>query len=206
MPTTIKTFITDFGGVLMRTRSDRSRRDLERRLSLPPHTLEQRVFSSELSLRAQSGAIEEADFWRELERDLNLPAFGLTWRTFYHDFFADDFLDEELITFIRGLRPALKIGLISNAWSGLREILQTRVPIASAFDTMVISAEEKIMKPDPRIYHAALERLGVQPAEAIFLDDVIENIQAANAQGLQGIHFKTSEQARHDIRALLNGQ
>ncbi len=206
MPTTITTLITDYGGVLMRTRSDRSRRDLERRLELPPHTLEQRVFASELSLRAQSGAIEEASFWRELERDLNLPAFGLTWRTFQREFFADDFLDEELIAFIRSLRPVLKTGLISNAWSGLRDRLQTFVPIASDFDTLVISAEEKIMKPDPRIYRIALERLGVQPSEAIFLDDFIENIHAANALGLRGVHFKSSEQARRDIRALLDGQ
>lgn len=203
---TIKAFITDFGGVLMRTRSEHSRRDLERRLSLPPNTVEQRVFASELSLRAQSGAIEEADFWRDLERDLNLPGCGLTWQTFHREFFADDFLDEELVAFIRSLRPALKTGLISNAWSGLRELLHTRVPIASAFDVMVISAEEKVMKPDPRIYQAALDRLGVQPAEAIFLDDFIENIHAANSLGLRGVHFKSSDQARHDIRAVLDGR
>ncbi len=203
---TIKAFITDFGGVLVRTRTDRSRRELERRLGLSPDTLEQRVFASELSLHAQSGAMEETVFWRELERDLDLMRFGLTWEVFQREFFEDDFLDEELIALIRSLRPALKTGLISNAWSGLREVLHTRVPIAAAFDVIVVSAEEKIMKPDPRIYHAALDRLGVQPQEAIFLDDFSKNVDAASALGLHGIHFTSSEQAQRDIRALLNGR
>ncbi len=203
---TIKAFITDFGGVLVRTRTDRSRRELERRLALSPNTLEQRVFASELSLHAQSGAMEETVFWRELERDLDLMRFGLTWEVFQREFFEDDFLDEELIALIRSLRPALKTGLISNAWSGLREVLHTRVPIAAAFDVIVVSAEEKIMKPDPRIYHAALDRLGVQPQEAIFLDDFSKNVDAASALGLHGIHFTSSEQAQRDIRALLNGR
>ncbi len=202
----IKALISDFGGVLMRTRADVSRRALEQRLELPPNTIEARVFSSELSLSAQHGVISEETFWRTLERELDLPRFGLTSQEFYREFFAEDFLDEELVAFIRSVRPGLKTGLISNAWDGLREMLQTRVPIADAFDVMVISAEEKIAKPDPRIYHSALERLSVQAAEAIFLDDFIENIHAANTLGLIGVHFQSSTQAQRDIRALLDGR
>jgi putative hydrolase of the HAD superfamily len=88
----------------------------------------------------------------------------------------------------------------------LREVLHTRVPITDAFDVLVISAEERIAKPDPRLYHLALERLAVKPAEAIFLDDFIENIDAANALGMIGIHFQSSAQAQRDIRALLDGR
>jgi len=199
----IKAFLTDYGGVLMRTRTAGSRRALEQRLGLPPHTIEARVFSSELSLSAQRGEISEDVFWRTLEHDLDLSRFNMTRQQFQHEFFAEDFLDEELAAFIRGVRPGLKTGLISNAWSGLREKLQAEVPLGDAFDVLVISAEEKIMKPDPRIYRLALERLEVQASEAIFLDDFIENIRAANALGLNGVHFQSSAQAQRDIRALL---
>jgi putative hydrolase of the HAD superfamily len=202
----IKAFITDFGGVLMRTRTGGSRRALEQRLGLPPNTIEARVFNSDLSLKAMCGEVGEDELWRALERELDLPRFGLTWQEFQGEFFAEDFLDEELMAFIRGARPGLKTGLISNAWSGLREVLHTRVPIADAFDALVISAEEKIAKPEPRIYHLALDRLGVQAGEAIFLDDFSENIHAANALGMIGVHFQSSAQAQRDIRALLNGQ
>jgi epoxide hydrolase-like predicted phosphatase len=202
----IRALITDFGGVLVRTRSDASRRGLEQRLGLPLHTLDDRVFSSPLSQRAQHGAISEADFWLEIERELDLARVGLTWSAFRTEFFVDDFLDEDLMTLIRGVRPALKTGLISNAWSGLRQIIQTHFPIIDAFDTLVISAEEKLMKPDPRIYQLALDRLDVRADEAIFLDDVMVNIDACNALGMQGVYFQSSGQALHDIRALLNGQ
>ncbi len=201
----IKAVITDFGGVLMRTRTDGSRRALEQRLGLPPHTIADRVFSSDLSLKAMCGEVSEEAMWRALERDLDLPRFGLTWQEFQDEFFAEDFLDEDLVALIRSVRPALKTGLISNAWDGLREVLRTRVPIIDAFDVIVISAEEKIAKPDPRLYQRALARLGVQAAEAIFLDDFSENIHAAQALGMIGVHFQTSEQAQRDIRALLDG-
>jgi glucose-1-phosphatase len=202
----IKAVISDLGGVLLRTRTDGSRRALEQRLGLPPNTIEARVFDSELSRKAMRGGASEEAVWHALERELDLPRFGMTWQNLQDEFFAEDFLDEELMALIRGVRPGLKTGLISNAWDGLREVLHTRVPITDAFDVLVISAEERIAKPDPRIYHLALQRLGVSAHEAIFLDDFIENIQAANALGLIGIHFQSSEQAQRDMRALLDGR
>jgi epoxide hydrolase-like predicted phosphatase len=201
----IKALISDLGGVLLRTRSDSSRRALEQRLSLPPNTIEARVFSSDLSQKAMCGEVSEEAMWRALEQDFDLLRFGMTRQDLQDEFFAEDFLDEELIAFIRSVRPGLKTGLVSNAWDGLREVLQTRVPIVDAFDVIVISAEVKIAKPDPRIYHLALEQLEVKPAEAIFLDDFIENVEAAAALGLHSVHFRSSEQAQQDIRALLDG-
>ncbi len=201
----IKALISDLGGVLLRTRTERSRRALEQRVGLPLNTIEERVFNSDLSLRAMRGEISEEALWHALEHELDLPHFGLTWREFQTEFFAEDFVDEELVAFIRSVRPGLKTGLLSNAWDGLREVLQTRVRVMDAFDVIVISAEEKVAKPDPRIYHLVLERLAVNPAEAIFLDDFSENVEAAAMLGLHSIHFRSSEQARRDMRALLNG-
>ena len=201
-----RALLSDFGGVLIRTRTDRTRRELERRLGLKAYTIEDIVFGGDLSQRAQRGEISEEDFWRQLEHELDLPRFVLTWQEFRNEFFADDFLDEDLVALIRSVRPALKTGLISNAWSGLRRFLQTTVPIYDAFDEIVISAEERVIKPDPRIYLTALNRLGVQPEDAIFLDDVKGNIDAANGLGLTSVHFQSSAQAQHDIRALLDGK
>lgn len=199
----IKALISDFGGVLVRTRTDGSRRALERQIDLPPGTIEDRVFSCEMSQRAMRGEISEGELWRYLETDLDLPHYGLTWQEFQRRFFEEDFLDEDLMTFFRDLRPALKIGLISNMWDGLRGLLTSSVPIAADFDALIISAEAKMLKPDPRIYQLALEQLGVQAAETIFLDDFIENIHGAQALGLRSVHFQSSQQACRDILTLL---
>ena len=199
----IRALITDFGGVLVRTRTDRSRRELERRIGLPLNTIEDRVFASEWSLCAQHGDVSEDEFWSQVVRDFELDRRGMTGHEFRREFFADDFLDEELMALIRGVRPVIKTGLISNAWSGLRSSLQTEFSIDDAFDMVVVSAEEKTMKPDARIYQVALDRLGVRPEESIFLDDARVNIEAANALGLQGVHFQSTAQAQRQIRALL---
>src|SRR5512134_1133334 len=107
----IKALISDLGGVLLRTRTPGSRRALEQRLGLPPNTIEERVFNSDLSLKAQCGEVSEDAVWQTLECELNLPRFGLTCREFQDEFFAEDFLDEELVTLIRSVRPELKTGL-----------------------------------------------------------------------------------------------
>ncbi len=68
----------------------------------------------------------------------------------------------------------------------------------------MISAEEGVLKPDPRIYHLALNRLGVAPSETIFIDDFKENVVGALDIGMQAIHFRTTEQVTSELRALLD--
>ena len=119
-------------------------------------------------------------------------------------YFAGDRLDWVLIDFIRSLRTKVQVGLISNAWSGLRPWIISQ-KFDDAFDHMTISAEVGLGKPDERIYLYALDQFNIRPEEAIFVDDVPANIEAANALGMHGILFKTAEQATADIKTLLAG-
>ena len=198
----IRALITDFGGVLVRTFDDMPRRNLETRLGLPRNTIAALVFGGELSIRAQHGEINYHDFWQQIGLELHLDR-RMTVEQFRDEFFGGDAFDHELMAFIRSVRPAIKTGLISNAWSNARELFTRTFPIIHDFDAVVISAEEGVMKPDPRIYRIALDRLGVRAEESIFVDDVLANIQGAAALGLHGVHFKSSEQARHEIQRLL---
>ena len=63
-----------------------------------------------------------------------------------------------------------------------------------------MSCEVSVCKPDPRIYELCLSRLGVEPGEALFIDDRVENIEAAAALGLQTVHF-TGDHLLAEIRA-----
>ncbi len=67
----------------------------------------------------------------------------------------------------------------------------------------VVSAYEKVIKPDPAIYTCLLERYGLVAEESVFLDDRLENIEAARALGIQGIHFTSYEESRKALEALL---
>jgi epoxide hydrolase-like predicted phosphatase len=93
--------------------------------------------------------------------------------------------------------------LLSNAWSEARKETEERFHLLDVFDVQVYSAEVHLAKPDPRIYKLALERLGVQPQEAIFVDDSPENIEAAKALGIHGVRFEDSQQAHQDVIKIL---
>jgi putative hydrolase of the HAD superfamily len=112
-------------------------------------------------------------------------------------------VDATLIEFIQSLRPAYKTALLSNAWTGMRKALEEYYNCLWAFDAVIISAEVRLAKPDPAIYKLMLDQLQIAPQEAIFVDDLIENIQAACDLGIHGIHFRNTDQAVTEVRALL---
>ncbi|MEZ5038563.1 MAG: HAD family phosphatase [Saprospiraceae bacterium] len=68
------------------------------------------------------------------------------------------------------------------------------------FEGILVSGDENLKKPDPKIYHLLLERFAIDPASAVFLDDSLANVHASIAVGMPAIHFKTPEQLRADLR------
>jgi 2-haloacid dehalogenase len=70
------------------------------------------------------------------------------------------------------------------------------------FRDIVVSGDEKLMKPDAAIYHLALERFGLKAAEAVFVDDNTANVEGATAVGIHGLLFTGEPQLRTDLRAL----
>jgi putative hydrolase of the HAD superfamily len=120
------------------------------------------------------------------------------------EFWSGDVLDAALVDYLRSLRPRYRTALLSNAWDDLRHWLNHEFHIADAFDEMVFSAEVGIAKPEARIYHLALERLGVAPGEAVFVDDFPENVTVAQELGMQAILFRDSVQVRAELDQVLN--
>ena len=184
----IKAVIFDVGGVLIRTESHEGRRQWERRLGLADWGSDEIVFNSEMGQKAQRGEIETADLWQWIGQHFSFDE--PTLQAFQTGFWAGDVLDEALIAFIRQLRPKYQTAVISNATDALRHTLTHNYPIADAFDLIVVSAEEKVMKPDAAIYERTLARLGRQPEEAVFVDDFAHNIEAAQQLGMATIHFR----------------
>lgn len=183
----IKAIIFDVGGVLLRTFDQSPRQRWEERLGLNPGDAEMLVFNSERGRMAQRGEIAEEAHWQWVGSALNLSAAELV--AFRRDFWAGDRLDSQLVQTIRQLRPHYQTGIISNAFDGLRHILHTKYPIADAFDHIVVSAEEGMMKPDAGIFALSLTRLGRAAHEAVFIDDMPANVAGARAAGLFAIHF-----------------
>lgn len=70
------------------------------------------------------------------------------------------------------------------------------------FRGIVVSGDEKMLKPEARIYQLLCERYGVDPKEAVFIDDSQKNAEGAGAVGIHGIHFQGSERLANDLAAL----
>jgi putative hydrolase of the HAD superfamily len=158
------------------------------------------VFDSETALQATVGLISEDEHWAAVARRLHLPESEI--QAVRDEFFAGDVTDLHLLDFMRGLRKQHKVGLISNAWSGLRPWIIDK-NFEDAFDALIISAEVRIAKPDPGIFQIALEKLDVAPAEAVFLDDFPPNVAGARAIGMHAIHFTRPEQALAELDQIL---
>ncbi len=195
--------IVDFGGVLVRSEDPSPREALARELGMTVEELEALIFTSGLSLQAQRGEFPEPEFWKAIGERLGIRTAEEIHRV-RQRFFAGDRLNEPLVEALRRWKGQVALGLISNAWSGLREVLR-RLGLLELFDGVVISAEVGLLKPDPRIYLLALERLGVPPEAAAFVDDLPENVQAARALGLYGIHFRDTLGTLRQLEEWLNG-
>ena len=190
----------DLGGVIQRTEYQAPREHLAQRLATEYENLVRLVFQSETSRKASLGEISAGEHWLSVTRKLNRPESEA--KIIRDEFFAGDITDRNLLDFIRSLRPRFKTGLISNAWGDLREWIIAE-KFEDAFDGMVISAEIGVMKPKPEIYLLALKQLGVSPAESIFVDDFIENVEGARAVGMSAIQFRDVDQAVSQLKALL---
>ena len=77
-----------------------------------------------------------------------------------------------------------------------------RFAFLSWFDGIVVSGEEGVIKPDPRIFHILLERYRIAPEEAVFIDDNPGNAAVATTLGIHGIQFRSPEALRSELVSL----
>lgn len=198
----IRAVIWDLGGVIVRTEDYAPREALAQRLGLGRLDLEEVVFAGASGTPAQLGQIDVERHLHNVCAHFGLPLDALP--AFQDGFWGGDVLDHTLVDYIRSLRPAYKTGLLSNAFSNLRHVVCDVWEFGDAFDAMVISAEVGMMKPDAAIYHLAAERLGVQPGEAVFVDDMPRNVDGARAAGMHSIQFRSTGQVIADLNRLLS--
>ena len=197
----LKAVIFDMGGVLIRTQNRAGREKWAARLGMEAGPFENLIFNGESGHQAQLGQKTAKAHWDWVGDHFGLSHSELA--ELRRDFFSGDVLDEVLLAYIGRLRQAgYRLGLLSNAADEVRQTLTEKYPILTNFDGVVISAEVGLMKPDPKIYHLAVESVGVQANEAVFVDDFIENIEGARQVGLQAIHFVDAEKVQQELVAI----
>ena len=111
----------------------------------------------------------------------------------------------QIVERIRSLRAAgYRTGLITNNIREAGEQWRSKVPLDELFDVVIDSSAVGLRKPNPAIFHLALEQLGgVDPARAVFLDDHPGNVAGARAAGLQALLVDDPDEALADLDVLL---
>jgi epoxide hydrolase-like predicted phosphatase len=137
----------------------------------------------------ETGSVDPAEFEHRFAGHLGIPerAEGLIGRLF-----AGLEPDERMIGAVRAARKAgIATGLVSNSWG---TSIYDGQDLTTLFDTVVISGEVGLHKPQPEIFLLACERLGVEPGGAVFVDDLRENCAGAEKVGMTAVlHRDTAE-------------
>jgi epoxide hydrolase-like predicted phosphatase len=191
--------LVDFGGVLTTSVWD-SFADFCRAKGLEEGTVK-RLFREDPGALAdlrglETGAIEEGEFERRFAERL-----GLDEATDLIDsMFRGMLPSEPMVAAVRTARErGIKTGLVSNSWSTSH---YDRDMLDELFDTAVISAEVGLHKPQPEIYRLAAERLDVEPRECIFVDDLRENCEGAEAVGMTAVRHRNAVQTIANLAEL----
>lgn len=198
----IAAVLVDFGGVLYRAPDIKWARRWQSWLGLKHDPLVSAMIASpedsEFIAAIMVGEIPEAEVWRMVGERWKLNPALLHF--FRRSMTSTRRLNRDLMAFVSSLRPRYKTAILSNAGSDARQMFREKFGFHQLVDEMIISAEERVAKPDPRIYQIAVDRLGVLPQEAVFLDDLLPNVLAAREFGLHAIHFMSTDQALGELR------
>jgi len=197
----IKTIIFDFGRVISAQKPSTLFRSYEDELGLEPGRINSIMFDSEAWQDALVGRRTAEEFWYQIGPELGLNSVNEV-DAFRHRYRADEEINKGVLELISRLHGNYKLAVLSNSPPGLDQWLADW-NMLDFFEVVFCSGDEGIAKPVPKAFELTLERLGLKPNEAVFIDDTREHVEAARKLGLKGILFTTAEELEDELARLL---
>ncbi len=152
--------------------------------------------------RLERGELELAAFFAVFEADMRAHGLDVNGRRMFEYMAEASVPRPSMLAAIRSLRArGLRVAALTNNWRSEAE--GEARPFAEWFEVVVESSVVGLRKPDPRIYRLVCSELGVEPAEAVFLDDIGRNLKAARALGMATIKVEEPVAALRDLGKLL---
>lgn len=169
----------------------------------------------EETLKKISNATVQSDFWLEWDRgakesaeliELSCtrePSVEKEIRDFFENFHSMIVEYDYAAELVQQLRSnEYKVYILSNYSKTGFEMQKDKFEFMKFIDGGIVSYKIKKVKPEPEIYQALLEKYQFNPSEAVFLDDLQVNVDAAREQGLNAIRFESYDQAIAELREL----
>jgi len=108
----------------------------------------------------------------------------------------------ETVSLLYRLKEQFNVYGLTNWSAETITIAYERFPFFKEFNGIVVSGEEKMIKPDKRLYHILLDRYNLKVENTIFIDDNLNNVKAAEELGINAIHFKSSDQLEAKLQSI----
>jgi len=201
----LKTIIFDFGGVIIKTPNLRWVQRWRQALGCKQEPEISKMLSnpieSDILRDVLLGKRSEDCLWTNLAERWHLSSrlVSLIRRNAFSKFR----LNKPFVRFMAEIKDDYKTAILSNAGDQTRRIMEHQYHLHELVDEIIISAEEGVIKPDPKIYQIAMDRLNAEPETTLFVDDLLENVKGAREYGMKAEQFKNTKQAILAIRDCL---
>ncbi|MDQ3099482.1 MAG: HAD family phosphatase [bacterium] len=200
----IKAVLFDVGGVIIPYLDILIDNDIKRTLNL---TNEQFAFAWESCVdELIIGKISEPQFWNNVICLTNCSKVFHSESLFLREYKKKLVVNKEILKLVLQLKQQnYKVAVLSNSILP-HSSYNKRIGLYDPFDSIILSDEVGMMKPNPAIFIHALSKLGINPNESIFIDDKLENVDAANSIGIYGIQYFNYNQLINELGNLLKNE
>lgn len=196
----IQALLFDLGDVIVGLDFDRAYRRLEAMTGLKKPEITGRIAAADLAVAYETGSIDSAEFHRRFCEAVGIAMPFADFAGLWGNMFAEEPLLEEAL-FEEWARD-YQLVLLSNTNELHYEWIAARYSPLRHFHATVLSYEVGTMKPDRRIYKAAVAAAGVAPEACFFTDDKQANVEGARALRIQAVRFVGREDLLGDLGRL----
>lgn len=196
----IRAVILDYGEVLSQPANPTAHRNLLRVAGVPQEVFDKLYWDYRLDYDA--GILNSTTYWEKIGSEAGAEFTSEQieqMRALDARMWMD--LNEPMVAWALEIKKAgLLIGILSNMAEGVHRAMRDSFPWLDQFDAHVWSYELGIVKPDAAIYAEAVQRLRIEPAEALFIDNLEINVAGAKDAGLRSIVFRDVDQLSQELR------
>ena len=194
----IKTIFFDIGGVLIDIHPERTYQYLSDSADVEVSMVKE-SFPWDAHDQYERGIMNNEDWFITYKESLPQPCclkrsdFWNAWKLLLGE-------EKNTVNILEALNKQYSIWLLSNTNpKHIQDEIEKRYLFPSLVNGAVYSFDVGVRKPEKEIYEIAMQRANANPQECLFIDDLLENNQAAKQIGIEGVHFISSEQLKQEL-------
>jgi putative hydrolase of the HAD superfamily len=194
--------VLDLGNVLFKIDFDKCYGLWAKRTGLTVQEIRSRFSFDAVYQKYERGELRDAAYHEHvrglLAAELSFNDFSAGWNAIYGPVIP------ETLAFMEQVQGRMRLCAFSN--TNALHIGEWSVRYAKAlepFERIYCSSAMGLRKPDPKAFERIAHELALQPAHAVFVDDLLENVRAARSIGMQGVHFDDPARAMTELKSLI---